>query len=202
MQRKDMSQQVIPHPPALANYQVTHSTRLRFTVTAAADTPIGFANLLDAMLVAATATTGFRLFTVVKVKDVEVWASPLLGTTVSVGVAFTSVTAGFTGDQVIRTDTSMGIQPAHVKAKPSLKSLASDFQGSTAAIAFIVQAPAGSVVDVAVTYKSTFNNAVGVSAALVGANAGAIYLRGLDGLAIATTNFPPVLLPSAGTASI
>jgi len=186
-----MSQQVIPHPPQIGGYQVCHSTILRFQTNAAVDTFITFQNLLDTLLLAATAVAGFDLFRLVKIRKVEIWALPVVGNASSITLQFNGVTAGAVGDQQLHTDTSMGIQPAHVSARPSPRCLAADFQPSSAAAAFSLTAPSGSVVDVHLSFRGTFALATACQNALVGATVGAVYLRGLDGLAKATSLFTP-----------
>lgn len=128
-----------------------------------------------------------------KIRAVEVWATPLLGSAVTVSVVFNSTSAGFQGDQRFHTDTSMGIEPAHVRAVPSAKAQASQFQPSSAQDAFLLTCPSGAVVDVELTFvQSSVAAATIVQNALVGATVGAPYWRGLDGLAIATSKFNPV----------
>jgi hypothetical protein len=189
---------MISHPPQLNGYQLTHSVVLRFIANAAFDATITIQNLLDTWLFAQTAVLGNQVFRSVKVRSVEAWAAPLLGSAVSLQVAFNGTTAGSIGDQIVHEDTSMGIQPAHVRAVPSKRSLAADFQLSAASNAFRLAVPSGAVVDVALTFKGVFNNAVAAQNALVGATPGAVYLRGLDGVAAATT----VLVPAAEGSSI
>jgi hypothetical protein len=182
----------ITHPPQLQRYNISHSTVLRFTASSAVALTITSQNLLDAILVAATATTGFELFEAVRIRHVEVWASPLLGSSVVTQVIFNGTTER--GDWKIHEDTSMGVQPAHVKAKPSPRCLASLFQdNSPAANLFSLVCPAGSVIDVALTFNGTFAVGNAVQNALVAATAGATYLRGLDGLPTATTILPPAV---------
>jgi hypothetical protein len=173
---------------------VRHGTRLRFVVNAAVDQDITYKDLMDTILVATSSTALYDLFQMVKVRAVEVWAAPLLGSAVSVGVAFDSVSAGEIGDLRWHTDTSMAVQPAHVKARPSPKSQAAQFQPQSAASAFHLTCPTGSVVDVELTFVqsaqlvSNFATNVGV-----GLTTGASYWRGLDGLAIATTKLTPAI---------
>ena len=119
------------------------------------------------------------------------WALPALGAYSSVSVEYSGGTVGISGDQQIHTDTSMGLQPAYVSAKPSRKALASNFQTSSTAVAFTLISSGACVVDVDLTFRGTFIAAVAASQALVGATAGAFYLRGLDGLAAATTAYTP-----------
>jgi len=126
---------------------------------------------------------------------VEVWCDQTAGNAATVQVIFDGVSAGSVGDQRLHTDTSMGIQPAHVKCRPSPKSLASTFQITSNNTAFYVGCPSGSVVDVELTFvQSSTLTAVATQNVLVGAVAGAPYWRGLDGLAIATTKFTPVVI--------
>lgn len=181
-------------PPQLNGVQLNHSVTMRFVTNAAvAQTAITFANLLDSVLVATSATQGYQVFQSVRVRAVEVWALPSIGQATTVQVEFGNTNAGLVGDQVIHTDTSMGIRPAHVLARPSSKSLASDFQVSGATSAFILTCPSGSVIDVQLTFHGQYSSSTSVANALVGATTGALYLRGLDGLAVATTVFPPAI---------
>jgi len=180
------------HPPQINGYEIDHQKRLRFTATAAAGLTITYQNLLDLVLVATTATVGFDLFDLVKVKQVEIWSQAALGTPSSISVVFTTST----GDKSIHTDTSLGVKPAYVKARPSEKSLASFWQASAAGNCFTLVCPAGSIIDVTLHLKVASIAAVAAQNALVAATAGDIYYRGLDGLAAATSNFvpPPGLL--------
>jgi hypothetical protein len=188
-----LNQAVISHPPPIQEYAVRHGTRLRFVLTAGFSGSITYQNLLDTMLMAATTILGYDIFQFVKVRAVEAWASPLLGSAVTVAVAFDGQAAGFVGDMRYHTDTSMGVQPAHIKARPSPNSQASQFQVASAQNAFYLDAPQGSVVDVELTFvQSSTAQAVAAQNALVAATAGAPYWRGLDGLAVATTKFQVV----------
>jgi len=183
---------MISHPPQLNGIELRHSVTLRYRATAAFSTFITFQNLLDTLLVATTAVAGTDLFQTVRIRRVRIWGMLAVGAASSVSVEFAGVTAGIVGDQAIHTDTSMGVQPAHVDAKPMTRSLASDFQVSSGAAAMLISGPAGSVVDVELSFRSQYavsNNAA--ANALVGATAGQQYIRGLDGLATAGTNFVP-----------
>lgn len=181
----------ISHPQQINGQQLRFSTTLRFTATAAANATITYQNLLDTILVATTATAGSDVFQVVKIRAVEVWGMPAIGAAGTVAVEYAGAVAGSQGDQMIHVDTSMGVQPAHVLARPSRFSLASTYQPSTVAAAFVTRVIAGSVVDVHCTFRGQFTTNVAAQNALVAATAGAFYLRGLDGLATATTNFVP-----------
>lgn len=183
----------ISHPPAIGNQLITVNKVMRFTSNAAFDASITYSDLLDTWLVASTATVGHQLFTAVKVNSVKVWGMPIIGSSSTVAVTFGSLTTGFVGDRSVHTDTSMGVQPAHVNARPKAKSLASMFQVAGNVVAFTLTCPSGSVIDVDVTFKSTLAYAVTAQAALSSATAGYQYFRGLDGEAKAAS----VLLPAA-----
>jgi len=160
---------------------------------------ITYQNLLDLLLVANSAVVGSDLFQAVRVKAVECWATPILGQVATVEVVYDGNTAGMIGDQRIHTDSSMGIEPAHIIARPAPRSLAAMFQESSANPAFFIDVPAGAVVDVLLSFKQPMlGNAVAAQNALVGATIGAVYARGLDGLAVATSK----ALPPTGVQSI
>jgi hypothetical protein len=183
--------QIISHPPQLPSYGITRDVRLRFAQTAAGTTNITFQNLLDTVLVANSATTAADLFEAVRVNSVELWAIAALGTPTTVTLAFDGTTVGAAGDQRQHTDTSMGIEPAHVRASPDRMTQAGQFQASGAAIAFILSAPAGAVIDVSLTLRQPVQGTVVASQnVLVGATPGAVYYRGLDGKTTALTNLP------------
>jgi hypothetical protein len=185
---------MITHPPPLGSYAIRHTTRLRFISNAAFAGNVTYENLCDTMLIAATAIQGWNIFAAVKVRAVEVWALPVLGNASTVSVIFSSQTTGFVGDQKLHTDTSMGIEPAHVRAVPNKRSLASEFQvAGVGQTAFNLTCPAGAVVDVECAFQQSSTLVVTQAQnALVGATIGGSYWRGLDGLAIATTKFTPV----------
>jgi len=166
---------------------------MRFTQTAAGNTNITFQNLLDTVLVATSATTAADLFEAVRVNSVEMWGIAALGTPTTVTLTYDGSTVGAVGDQRVHTDTSMGVEPAHIKARPDRLTQAGQFQASSANIAFITSAPAGAVIDVSVTFRQPVQGTANSSQnVLVGATTGAVYYRGLDGKTTALTNLPVV----------
>jgi hypothetical protein len=185
--------QMIPHPPQLPSYGITRDVRLRFASNAAFDAAITFQNLLDTILLAVGATSGFDLFEGVRVNSVEAWAISAVGTPATVIVVFSGVTIGAYGDQKTHTDTSVGIEPAHVKAKPDPLTQAGQFQLSSADVAFSLDVPSGTVIDVSLSFRQPVAaEAVACQNVLVGATTGAIYYRGLDGKALSLTVLPCV----------
>lgn len=184
---------MIPHPPQIPSYGITRDVRVRFVQTAAGATPITFQNLLDTILIAVSATSGFDLFEAVRVNSVELWAIAALGTSVTASLIFDGVTTGAAGDQKLHTDTSVGIEPAHVRGRPDKLTQAGQFQASSASVAFLLDLPAGTVIDVSMTLRQPVNGTpVPAQNVLVGATPGTISYRGLDGKTTALTNIPVV----------
>jgi hypothetical protein len=176
------------HPPAISNYDLTHSQVLRFTATAAASaTAIAFNDLLDSIAVATTATAGFQLFDTVKVRMIEVWACAALGTPTTITVEFPNTE----GDSRLHTDTSLGVSPAYLRAIPSSRSTSGFWHLSGAGTAFAVTVPAGAIIDVHLSFRGSGGFSTALQVVQVGATVGSVFWRGLDGIAIATTNFPP-----------
>jgi hypothetical protein len=185
--------QIIAHPPQIPSYGITRDVRLRFAATAAAELVVTFQNLLDIILVATGATTGVDLFDAVRVNSVELWGIAAIGTPATVILSFNGETVGAQGDQKTHTDTSMGIEPAHVKARPDRLTQAGQFQVTSANAAFIIIVPAGAVVDVSLSLRQpVLGQATATQNGLVGATPGVVYYRGLDGKTTSLTNFPVV----------
>jgi hypothetical protein len=164
---------------------------MRFATNVAVDTAITFQNLLDTVLLAVSATSGFDVFDAVRINSVEAWGIAVLGTPATVSVTFNGETVGAQGDQKLHTDTSMGVEPAHVKARPDPLTQAGQFQASSANTAFTISGPTGTVIDVSVTFRQPVQGqAQACQNALAGADTGAIFYRGLDGKSVSTTSFP------------
>ncbi len=188
------------HPPVIRNAQLTYNVRRRFISNASFASGISSANLLDGICVATTTTVGKQLFQAVRVKSVEAWCTTVGGVigpiTVSVEFSQPNGAANYlaTGDQLLHTDTSLGLEPAHVKCRPSSKSLASFFQASNSDVLFTITCPASTVVDLELEYVGSAGTApVALGSALVAATAGCYYFRGMDGAATAATVWPPAL---------
>lgn len=177
------------HPPQINDYEISHKKRLRYTCIAGqTNFAVTYADLLDTILFASTAILGYDVFDIVKVKGIMVWSQSAIGTPSTVQVEFATAT----GDRSVHTDTSLGVSPAFVHARPSAKSLASFFQVSAAGTCFLITCPTGSIVDVILEYRTSSTIApVAAQNALVGATIGQVYFRGLDGLNAATTAFLP-----------
>jgi hypothetical protein len=185
-----MAQTLIPHPPKISGYEVTHNKTLRFTSNAAFNGQITYQNLLDTILFLGSGSAAYDMFYMVRLKRVRVWAIPIVSQSLSVTVVFDGTTAGSQGDRIVHTDSSMGIEPAYISCSPKPKTLASMFQISSANNCFFLDIPAGAVVDVDLTFKSaTDGTSVNSQNVSSGTTNGSVAYRGLDGLAKATTAF-------------
>jgi hypothetical protein len=186
--------QMISHPPPLRSYGLVKEARLRFVANAAFAGPITFQNLLDMVLIGTSTTTLADLFFAVRVNSVELWSLPAVGGANTVVCIYSGAVVGASGDQKTHTDTSMGIEPAHVKARPDRLTQAGQFQPSSADNAFALQVPANTVIDVSVSLRNPVDGAAAVASqnAGVGITVGLVYYRGLDGKAAATTVLPVV----------
>jgi hypothetical protein len=182
------------HPPPIRP-QMTHRQKMRFQCITSGTQGVTYADLMDLLLVATSATAVFDVYDVCRVRAVEVWcASTSGGVPVTVSVAFNGTNAsGLAGDGRIIADTVMGNEPAHVRAKPNRDSLAAQWnESSSAASAFSVVTPTGSIIDVDMEYRNTVAAPQAAQNVAVGATIGQFYYRGLDGLAIATTKYTPI----------
>lgn len=197
-QPRDQRQSVIPRPPAIRTTSLVYTTRRRFlciSPSTGVGQTITYANILDSFLVATAATTGVQLFDMVKIRRVQMWApSTSAAVPTTVQVCFDGKTAGSVGDALQHTATSIGMtEPAYLDARPSKRSQASQFQGSSSNTAMILVMPVNTILDVELTYVNALDNATptAVTSALVGATAGDLYFRGIDGGAVAGSKWTP-----------
>jgi hypothetical protein len=182
----------ISRPPPIQDLGLKRETRIRFLASGAFSSNITFQNLLDIFNVAATAVTAFDLFTLVKVKRVEIWANALANASATVTLIYSGTGAQGVGDQRIHTDSSMGIEPAHIVAVPDPMTVAAFYQLSSSDTAFFLNVPAGAVVDVSLSFRNpVVGSGNAVQNAPVAATVGALYYRGLDGQALAGSKFTP-----------
>lgn len=190
------AQAVIPRPPPIPNSTITHNVRMRFAANAQANLSISWKNLLDTWLVATTATAGYELFDSVRIRKIEMWGYSSAGP-VTCTITFPGAVLGAQGDSTTHTDTSMGIEPAYVLARPGKRSIASMYQNSTTNTAFDIYCPSGAVVDLSLSFRCSMAGYAPVAAtnALVAAQAGNVYVRGFDGVAAATSKFVPQGIP-------
>jgi hypothetical protein len=183
---------MIPHPPQIANYLMEHRTKLRFLATSAFNAGLSYQNLLDTIDIATSATALSNLFHQVKIRKIEVWSIAALGTPTSVSIQYNNGgQTGMYGDAKFHTDTSMGIEPAYVSAKPLANSFPDLYQVSNADIAFTLECSAGSVIDISLTFRQRNAASVGTANVGVALTTGQLYFRGLDGLAASASDLLP-----------
>jgi hypothetical protein len=177
---------------SIPNVAIDHVVKVRYVSTATTSLGISYRNLLDSILVATTATAGAQLFDLVKIRRVEMWCYNPSGVA-TITLQFVGRTDGLIGDDKSHTDTSMGLEPAYLSAKPDARSQASQFQQSNTAVAFNIYCPIATVVDLHLSFRTAMEgvSATSVQQALVAGSAGLVYYRGFDGLATASTKFLP-----------
>jgi hypothetical protein len=102
-------------PPFRPTMSLSH--KFRFTNGANAGTyAISRKNVLNLLLTATSAVTTVRTFSAARLKYVEVWSNPT-----ALGTAPPAVAIEWFGENspsTVISDTSMGVRPAHVRAKP------------------------------------------------------------------------------------
>jgi len=182
----------LTHPPEF-DPCLTHTSRFRYLATTNVSQAISWQNLMDTQIIATGATTAVQMYDCVKVSKVELW-SAATGGAVTCSVQFLGKTTGKVGDQRAYTDTALAVgQCAHVLARPAKSSQASQYQSGGTDAAFYITCTSSTVVDVTLTFRNNYDASAVVSTTngVVGATAGDMYYRGLDGQAIATTKFVP-----------
>lgn len=193
---RDQDSMVIPRPLQVPNVGMTHSVKVRFVTTGTVALAITYKGLLDAICVAATSTTAYQMFDLVRVKGIEMWCYNPSGVT-TLTVSYVSNTIGLIGDGQAHTAQSMGLEPAYLKAVPSSKCTASLFQPDTTYTAFNIYCPIATVIDMHLVYRTALEGIapVACSAACVSAQPGLIYYRGIDQAPTASTKFTPCGTP-------
>jgi hypothetical protein len=129
---------------------------------------------------AATATTGFPLFSAARVLAVEMWGPP--GTTTPTSVAL-EWRGGSFSPHIREADTSIGATfPAHIRAVPPPNYLYSDFvdEIGTSSIMFDLTGPAGTVVDITAEFVLRNGEAPPAATTIVAATAGDVYVHPPD----------------------
>ncbi len=183
---------------------------LRFVTTGAGGSTsasVSYANLLDAWLVAGSATTAYQLFDFVKVKRVTVRAIPYNGSfeqSVTVGIEYPGLVAGSIGAGNQASNTGLGTaKPVVVSLKPGPLSQSAQWQPSSNQNAFVVRATnqdntvaLGAIIDVELAYKNSADvSPAAIASAASGMTAGNLYYGGIDGGRLAATWARSVFIP-------
>lgn len=193
-------------PPVKVWPTLKHVLRFQVATGGGGTRVISYADLMDSINVTPTATTAFQLYDLMRLRRVRIWTTNVqaaAGTAISANtqckVAFIGGTNGQLGDMEEYEDVSVSPNfPAHLDVRPSPKSQLSQWQVSSAFVAMTMIAPFGSIIEIDIDFRMDSDIApVAVSGgAPVGATAGQVCFRGLDGLPIATTLLPPLFTPT------
>jgi hypothetical protein len=188
-------QRLIPCPPPINDYALTCRKRLRFTlVTNLSGSIVTWSNLIDTIGFSIAANSGYNLFRAVRINFIEIWdAASTQGNINSVSITWSENDSNLGGGLSTVSDTSMSIEPCHVKAKPPKGTLSSEWHvgfGPNITPAFTLTASGSAVIDVDLSFRSSTSGAAnGEANALVGAVVGTVFWRGLDGLAAAASKY-------------
>ena len=173
----------------------TCSVSLDFVTNAVFTGSISWANLLDSIVMATSSTTVVDVFCSARLKSVEIWCPPTVAGVVAgwPALAFDSPSQG---DQRVFQIPS-GPQGGYAKCKPSNHSINGfTWQDSSSLTAFTLDnLSVGMVIRVKLVMRTRYLNVQPATAAASGATTGFTYLRGLDGLATASSKF--LTIPNA-----
>lgn len=199
-------------PPV--NDQLCVGMKMRFVTTNAfgGAFSVTAGNLLDAWLVAGTATTAYQLFDFVRVKRVtirgmavpNIAAPDQIASAATVAVEFFGIASNTITGGKQRSNTQIGqTTPAYVSLSPDPRSQAALFQANNTNALFIVRAVdananplTGAIIDVDVVYRNSGDvNPAAPGTARTGMTAGNLYFGGLDGANDAATAARSVFVP-------
>ena len=164
------------------------SMSLDFVVNATTTQTISWRQLLDTVLMATSSTVGADMFYSARLHYIDVWTPP--STYVQLGAPSIAFDSPSQGDQKVY-NIPVGPQGGYCRCKPSLTTLNGlTWQSSSSVTCFTLNSfSVGTYLRLSVTFRARQGSAVAAQNALSGAVAGALYLRGLDGQAKATSVF-------------
>lgn len=175
---------MVVFPPRLTtDLTVGHVFRFK-SASAATAIAVTAADLMDLLMMSATATSAYRLIASARVRRVDVFASASAGTNATVSVEFAPDTTVAGARHMLVSDTTLGsARPAAVNAVPNKTSLAGMWMSdaSTTTIFTVSSDVANSIVDVHLTFTLRNNEAASAVASVSGLTAGTVYCHYLDG---------------------
>jgi len=169
-------------PPFVSTLTLSH--KFRYTNgSAIVALPVTRGNVLSSMLMAVTAGTAYRMIAAVKIVSVQAWAPPsTLPSTTELDLEWVGVNAPST----IISDSSMGVESAHIRTHPPRDSSATWWslsgQSNETEQLMLLTAPVNSVFDVVMRLRLVENEAPSLSEAPALATPGKVYYDYLDGL--------------------
>jgi hypothetical protein len=168
---------------------------LRWQLKAAVTGNVTAANILDSVAIAATTTSLYQFHEFFRIRRIRAWCMGDGTTPVTLAIFLPGPQAY---DGQYKTDTSMSVSPAHLDIVPAEKGLVSFWQVSSTNVMLQVTLPINTIIELVLDWKTQYGGtAVACAAAGSGAAAGCVYRRGLDGTALAATNYVPAV-PSGG----
>ncbi len=156
--------------------------RLRFSCVGATSRTIRQYELLDLICMATAANAACCVFAAGRLRKVEIWAPGTVGATTSATITYLG-SVNFGSANQLMSDSTMGAdRPLHLCTKPPKGSLSDAwFIDAAGDNLFSVVLPAGAIVDIEVEYVlRNSENVRAVTAAVVGATVGRVYIRALD----------------------
>jgi hypothetical protein len=186
----------VPRPPMFRSSLVLrHSFRYKLTAAVTFPTTIDVSSddVLNAYLMALTATTSARVIYSAKIRRIRMWGPPAaLGsasTEVGLDLQGGSTTNGFAPSMAF-SDSPMGLQSGYIDVHPSDEYAAGWWLSNalTSIKLFELYGPVGTIIQLDVDLVLNDSESATSGPALTGASAGQIYGRYLGG----TTNAPPV----------
>lgn len=177
----------VPNPPSWSP-TITVGITQRFvcsTIGGVSQRAISINDLFDLKFVAATPTTGYRLFAGCKVRRVKIWAANTSATASNtVQVEWENVSPTIGSNSRIVSDTAVGVtNVAYISARPPPGSFAEEWLGTGAGTVqvFTITCPEGAIVDVSYTVALRDDeNASSVTRTVAAASVGALYTSYLD----------------------
>ncbi len=188
--------------PPQVQFEIHQTHKLRFSNTVGNPaTAVSFANLLETVLFATTATIAYQLYDYVRIKEIEIWATSgdATNSQATIGVDFGGLVAGnIGGGRSYQDMTVSDAYPAYLRVRPDPKSQTAQFQPNSSSVAFHIRSTGAAfttIVDVTLEFRNSpvVNPVV---SAVSAATSGEIYFRGLDGLNNASTAWRSQLGPN------
>lgn len=182
--------------PLVASIQIDKVVRFKFSA-ALSNVAIVDTDLLDLFCVASTPTYAYQLAFAIKVRKMEMWVDPVAGGSLC---SIEDVATGRVGGPSrIKEDTTLGVsRPAHivwVPAAGSQQSLYLSVPQQNSYQWFELNSSGAGYLDVHLSLILQDGEAPAhVSAAVIGATAGALYIRALD--SSSTKSILPVSYPT------
>lgn len=168
------------------------SLRLRFTCQSSGIFTITAKYILDLMFIATSSSAGYCLWDAFRVRFVEIRYGGTSPVPLYAAIQYVGNSGGTQGDYRNHSATSMGVTPMLIHAAPAKNSTASTWQGNTNSVVMELDLPQSAIVDLVFDVRTDDRQTpTAVTYAVVGATAGQLYYRGLDGVAGPASNLAP-----------